>query len=387
MRRPAKGRRIPEPGQGGQASGLLAAVFLDLQFNGLGTLAMSIRLGFEGNALVAHEGCQAGSFHGGDMNEDVRIAIVRHDEAESLVRLEELHDASLTWAALDRRTSRSAALATTETVAAATAITTAETVTAAAAITTAETVATAAAITAAETVATAGAITAAEAAATASAITTAEAAATTGAITTAEATTAATAITAAETAAAAAETITAAAEAVATAAGAFTAAATKAVATAKTITGRETAGLFARGTPARLAEAVPPPAALGLVALVVVVTTAEFFRIAAKVLRTTAPSALPTVVRTPVIHVKFTLYEPAAPPGSLVNVLATSGMIVILPGHALFTPRLSGDVAPVARAVTKGSRPKGFRDKGAGVLGVQASGDPQWALPPASPAA
>ncbi|MCC4242901.1 hypothetical protein [Stappia indica] len=232
------------------------------------------------------------------MHEDIGVAVVRHDEAEALVGLEELHDARLARSTLHRRSATRAAVAAF--ARAAEAIAAAETVTTAAARATVA--ATAEAIAATEPVATAArsAITAA-----AEPVTTAAAARTTVAAAAEAVTTAATRAAVATTAEAVAATFTRAAEAVAAAAGA----AVTPVA-AETVTRRK--GLFRhesrlRSSPTGFAETVAPAAPFGLVALAMVETSVEFVPVPTIVLRTAAPLSLPTIVRTPVFHVHITL--------------------------------------------------------------------------------
>ena len=289
-------------GRSGLRFRVAAFPVLDLQLNGLRSLAVTIRLGLEGDALIAFQSGQARALDSRDMHEDIGLAIVRHDEAEALVGLEELNRSRLARAALDRRartpgaTAEPAfALAAAETVAATLATAEAVAATIAAAETVATTVTAAEAISAALAAAEAVAATIATAETVAATITAAEAIAAT--VTAAEAVAATV-----STAEAVAATI-AAAETVAT----TVTTATETVATAETGVGNET-GLIARSTgPAGLAKTLALAATLGLVALAVV-GAAKLFLVAAKSLRTTAPSALPTVVRTPVIHVQFTRF-------------------------------------------------------------------------------
>ncbi|WP_244273898.1 hypothetical protein [Stappia indica] len=232
------------------------------------------------------------------MHEDIGIAVVRHDEAEALVGLEELHDARLARSTLHRRSATRAAVAAFARAAEAIAAT-AETVTTAAARATVA--ATAEAIAAAEPVAAAArsAITAAaEPVTTAAATRTTVAAAAEAVTTTATRAAVATAEAVAAAFTRAAEAITAAARATVT------------PVAAETVTRRK--GLFRhesrlRGSPAGFAETVAPAAPFGLVALAMVETSVEFVPVPTIVLRTAAPLSLPTIVRTPVFHVHITL--------------------------------------------------------------------------------
>jgi hypothetical protein len=236
------------------------------------------------------------------VHEDVGIAVIRHDEAEALVGLEELHDASLARAALDRRSATRAAIAAltraTEAITAATAARTTVAATAEAiAATEPVTAAARAAITAAADAVAAAVTRAAEAI-------TATAAARTTVATAAETVTAATRAAIAATAEAVAAAFTRAAETITATARAAVATAAEAVARRKRLFRHESR---LRSSPTSFAETVAPSAPFGLVALAMVETSVEFVPVPTIVLRTAAPLSLPTIVRTPVFHVHITL--------------------------------------------------------------------------------
>ena len=67
----------------------------DLQVYGLRALATAIGFGVEADLLVFGQTRQARCLNGGDMDEDVRAAIVGLDEAKALVGIEEFYSASL----------------------------------------------------------------------------------------------------------------------------------------------------------------------------------------------------------------------------------------------------------------------------------------------------
>ena len=69
-------------------------LFRDLQVDGLGALAAAVRLGVVADLLIFGQSRQPGRLNGGDMDEDVRAAIVRLDETVPLVGIEKLYDAS-----------------------------------------------------------------------------------------------------------------------------------------------------------------------------------------------------------------------------------------------------------------------------------------------------
>jgi len=67
----------------------------NLQVDRLRALAAAIRFGVEAYLLVFRQSGQSGSLHGGNVNEDVRAALVRLDESEALVGVEEFYSPSL----------------------------------------------------------------------------------------------------------------------------------------------------------------------------------------------------------------------------------------------------------------------------------------------------
>ena len=67
----------------------------DLQVDGLGAFAATIRFRVEAHLLVFRKPLQARSLDGGNVYEDVCAAIVGLDEAEALVGIEEFYGASL----------------------------------------------------------------------------------------------------------------------------------------------------------------------------------------------------------------------------------------------------------------------------------------------------
>ena len=69
-----------------------------LQVDGLWAFPALVRLHVVGNLLVFHEAGQARSLNGGDMDEDVRTAIVGLDEAEAFFGVEEFDRAGLSLA-------------------------------------------------------------------------------------------------------------------------------------------------------------------------------------------------------------------------------------------------------------------------------------------------
>lgn len=81
------------------------------QIDGLGALAALIRLGLERDRLTLVEGLETGALDRRDVHEHIRAAFSRGDEAEALLGIEELHDAVLTRAALDRSAVKTAATA------------------------------------------------------------------------------------------------------------------------------------------------------------------------------------------------------------------------------------------------------------------------------------
>ncbi len=67
----------------------------DLQIDGLRALATTIRFRVEAYLLVFRQSRQAGSLNGGNMHEDIGATVVRFDEAEALIGIEEFYSASL----------------------------------------------------------------------------------------------------------------------------------------------------------------------------------------------------------------------------------------------------------------------------------------------------
>ena len=52
---------------------------------------------FKGNLLALVEGAHAGAFDGADMNEDILAALVRLNEAETLLVVKPLHSSRRSW--------------------------------------------------------------------------------------------------------------------------------------------------------------------------------------------------------------------------------------------------------------------------------------------------
>lgn len=86
------------------AARLLAALFDLAQENGLGPTTHTIRFGLERDLLAFVQCLEPAALNSGNMDEDVALATIRHDEAEALVTIEELHGTGLPWPAFGPRT-------------------------------------------------------------------------------------------------------------------------------------------------------------------------------------------------------------------------------------------------------------------------------------------
>ena len=67
----------------------------DLEVYGLGALAAAVGFGVEADLLVFGQTRQARCLNSGDVDEDVRAAVVGLDEAKALISVEEFYSASL----------------------------------------------------------------------------------------------------------------------------------------------------------------------------------------------------------------------------------------------------------------------------------------------------
>src|SRR5690606_40145679 len=106
---------------------LAEALVENLQVHGLRTFALGVRQSLEVDLLAFDQLREAGALNSADVDEHVRAAAVRRDEAEAAGAVEELHDAILRIA--ERRTRGTIAAA--EAAATATFTTAADTATAA----------------------------------------------------------------------------------------------------------------------------------------------------------------------------------------------------------------------------------------------------------------
>jgi hypothetical protein len=72
-----------------------AGVLHEMQIDGLRALALFVRLRLKAHPLPFVEIGKASAFHGGNMEEDIRAAAVRGDEAEPFVCIEKFHSSLL----------------------------------------------------------------------------------------------------------------------------------------------------------------------------------------------------------------------------------------------------------------------------------------------------